>query len=243
MAMFRVSSISEINNVILPHFDKYPLITQKLADYLLFRDAIKLISNKEHLNLSGLDKIINIKASLNLGLSDELKAVFPNSIKVNRAVVENKIIPHGMWMAGFTSGEGCFLVSIFKSTTKLGSTPRLRFTITQHSRLFFFIIYIINYKKKLEQLLQNFVTYLGCGRYTNRTSGAAGDFLCSKFSDIVEKIIPFFNEYPIIGNKLRDFEDWKKVADLMTSKAHITGEGLDAIREIRAGMNQGRLED
>nr|YP_010317386.1 hypothetical protein MRV96_mgp48 [Ciborinia camelliae]UNB14711.1 hypothetical protein [Ciborinia camelliae] len=92
------------------------------------------MSTKQHLGHGGLDKIVNIKASLNLGLSEELQAVFPNNIKVNRPVVDNKSIPHGMWMAGFTSGEGCFLVSIFKSTTtKLGYTPRLRFSITQHS--------------------------------------------------------------------------------------------------------------
>lgn len=170
------------------------MITQKLADYLLFRDAVKLMSTKQHLGPGGLDKIVNLKASLNLGLSEELQAGFPNSIKVNRPVVDNKSIPHGMWMAGFTSGEGCFLVSIFKSpTTNLGYTPRLRFSITQHSRD--------------ELLLRKFVTYFACGRFSSRTSGAAGDFLCSKFSDIVEQIIPFFDEYPIIGSKRHDFED------------------------------------
>lgn len=134
-----------------------------------------------------------------------------------------------MWLAGFTSGEGCFLVAEFKSTTKLGITPRLRFQITQHSRD--------------EQLLLKFVTYLGCGRYTKRSSGTAGDFLCTKFPDIVGKIIPFYNKYPIIGSKLRDFEDWNKVAELMTSKSHLTSEGLDQIRKIKKGMNKGRLSD
>ena len=227
---FIVKSIKELE-VVIKHFDKYPLITQKLADYLLFKDAVILMNNKEHLNLQGLEKIINIKASINKGLSDEIKAVFPKSIKVHRPIVENKIIPHSMWVAGFTSGEGCFLISIFNSTAKLGSTPRLRFSITQHYRD--------------EQLLRNLVTYLGCGRYTPRTSDrdAGGDFLCTKFSDIREKIIPFFNEYPIIGYKLKDFEDWKKVADLMASKAHLTASGLDLICKIRSGMNKGRFED
>lgn len=228
-AEFRVRSLVEIVNVIIPHFTKYPLITQKLADYLLFSEAVKLIYSKEHLNLAGLEKVVNIKASLNWGLSDQLKAVFPKNIPISRPEVKNKTIPHGMWMAGFTAGEGCFLVAEFKSTTKLGATPRLRFSITQHSRD--------------EQLLLNFVTYLGCGRYTVRPSGDAGDFLCTKFSDIVNKIIPFFNEYPIIGSKLKDFEDWKKVAELMSSKAHLTIEGLDQIRKIKKGMNKGRLAD
>jgi len=92
---FIVKSIKELE-VVIKHFDKYPLITQKLADYLLFKDAVILMNNKEHLNLQGLEKIINIKASINKGLSDEIKAVFPKSIKVHRPIVENKIIPHSM---------------------------------------------------------------------------------------------------------------------------------------------------
>ena len=130
-------------------------------------------------------------------------------------------------MAGFTAGEGCFLASEYKSNAKLGITPKLIFSVTQHSRD--------------KELMSNFVTYLGCGRYTKRSSGDAGDFLCTRFSEIVGKIIPFFNEYPIIGSKLKDFEDWKKVAELMSTKAHLTSDGLDQIRKIKRGMNKGRL--
>ena len=35
------------------------------------------MNNREHLTLQGLEIILSIKASLNLGLYDELKAAFP----------------------------------------------------------------------------------------------------------------------------------------------------------------------
>jgi hypothetical protein len=38
---FIVSSIKELE-VIINHFDKYPLLTQKQADYLLFKSAFAL---------------------------------------------------------------------------------------------------------------------------------------------------------------------------------------------------------
>ena len=41
--------------------DKYPLVTQKASDYLLFKQALKLVINKDHLNLESLYNIINIK--------------------------------------------------------------------------------------------------------------------------------------------------------------------------------------
>ena len=43
-----MESIKELQ-AIINHFDKYPLITKKLKDYLLFNKAFYLISKKEHL--------------------------------------------------------------------------------------------------------------------------------------------------------------------------------------------------
>jgi hypothetical protein len=62
----------------------------------------------------------------------------------------------------------------------------------------------------------------------------------AKFSDLSEKIIPFFLKHPLHGTKLADYEDFKRVAELMKTKAHLTAEGLEEIRQIKAGMNRGR---
>jgi hypothetical protein len=59
--------------VIIKHFDEYPLVTQKFADYLLWKNAILIMQRKEHLTREGLEKIVGLKASLNKGLSHELK--------------------------------------------------------------------------------------------------------------------------------------------------------------------------
>ena len=50
--------------------EKYPLLTQKAADFLLFKKAVELVNNKAHLTVEGVKEIVNIKASMNLGLSD-----------------------------------------------------------------------------------------------------------------------------------------------------------------------------
>lgn len=63
--LYRVESLSEITNVIIPHFEKYPLITQKQADFLLFKEVADLMNRKEHLTMEWLQKILNIRASMN----------------------------------------------------------------------------------------------------------------------------------------------------------------------------------
>jgi hypothetical protein len=43
------------------------LITKKRADYLLFKQVLELIKTKEHLTQEGLEKLVAIKASINIG--------------------------------------------------------------------------------------------------------------------------------------------------------------------------------
>jgi hypothetical protein len=84
---FKFIVTSKDLQVVIEHFEKYPLITQKLADYNLFKQAYNIILNKEHLTLEGLNRLVSIKGSLNHGLSPLLKSAFPDSISTNRPLV------------------------------------------------------------------------------------------------------------------------------------------------------------
>jgi hypothetical protein len=61
---------------------KYLLVTRKRGDYLLFRDILSIMLLKEHITLEGLQKIINIRATLKYGLSKELQLMFPETVPV-----------------------------------------------------------------------------------------------------------------------------------------------------------------
>ena len=107
-AYYSVQSLRDIVNIIIPHFDKYPLITQKKADYLLFKQAINLLYSKVHKDVDGILRILSIKASMNLGLSDRLKIQFPTVIPEPRPKVNSAVIRDPNCLAGFVDGEGCF---------------------------------------------------------------------------------------------------------------------------------------
>lgn len=87
---YRVSSQKDIQTII-NHLDKYPLITQKRADYLLFKSAFEIISRKEHLTPEGFREILSIKAAINLGLTDSLTEVYPNIVSKDRPKVEDLV--------------------------------------------------------------------------------------------------------------------------------------------------------
>jgi hypothetical protein len=219
---YRVTRTQDLLKII-DHFNKYPLVTQKKGDFELFKQAINLINNKEHLTLEGLKKLVAVKASLNLGLTDELKKAFPTIVSVLRPIVINQTIKDSYWVAGFSSGEACFLVSIFKKQDGK-QTVGLVFKISQDSRD--------------DQLMKSLIPYFGAGNvYKYRE---VLDFKISKFEDLTKIVIPFFDLFPIVGVKAQDFEDFKKVAELMKNGAHLSSEGLNKIIEIKSGMNRGR---
>ena len=58
---YRVSSIKELA-VIVEHFDKFPLISKKWADYQLFKRAVEIVKRQGHLTKEGLHEIVAIKA-------------------------------------------------------------------------------------------------------------------------------------------------------------------------------------
>ena len=92
--LYNVSSQQDLTNVIIPHFDKYLLITQNKADFLLFKKVVYLMVRKEHLTIKGLENIVAIRASVNWGLSDKLATKFSNVEVVPRPIVVNQTIKY-----------------------------------------------------------------------------------------------------------------------------------------------------
>ena len=146
--VYSVHSVKDLTNVIIPHFCKYPLLTQKGADFELFKMIIDLINSKEHSTIEGIHKIVSIRGSLNWGLTPTLAEAFPDIIPVVRPLIKCTEIPHPYWLIGFVEGEGCFEVCITKSRThKTGYCVQLRLSITQDSRDIALMSSLIEYLK------------------------------------------------------------------------------------------------
>ena len=161
-------------DIIISHFDKYSLLGQKRVDYKLFKDAISLIKNKEHLKKQAFKKILSIRALLNLGLSDELKLSFPDVKPISRPLRIDSYSKQNInlnWITDLASGDGCFHVYIRNSaTTRLGKAVSLKFHIAQHS-------------KDIE-LIKMLIDTLGCGRVELVLNQSAVYFFVTDFKGI-----------------------------------------------------------
>jgi hypothetical protein len=76
--------------------------------------------------------------------------------------------PH--WVAGFTTGEGCFFIRLSNNPAKPRAQVQLVFSIGQHVR---------------DKILMNsLVSYFGCGRYIASNNKNFGEFVVTKFESL-----------------------------------------------------------
>ena len=88
---YRITSFKDLS-VLISHCNKYPLITQKRADFELFKQAADIIKVKNHLKDDGFNVILRIRATMNLGLTDALKTAFPHISPVARPIVKGLVV-------------------------------------------------------------------------------------------------------------------------------------------------------
>lgn len=227
---YSTASLKDLSSIVIPHFKKYPLLTltltQKGADFLFFEQIVELMKKGAHLTINGLQQVINIRASMNTGLSEIIKSEFSNNISpIVRRIIKSNLIPDPQWISGFVSGEGNLDVGIKKSKNIIGYQVYLRFRISQHTR-----------DAKLMELIMN---YLGAGLLERYSRKPVIYLVINKISDINQIVIPFFNQYPICGIKHLDYLDWCKIANFIESGAHLTNDGLADIQRIKDGINTG----
>ena len=146
-------------------------------------------------------------------------------------------IPHGMWVAGFTSGDGSFYIKMtqYKDTFHTGCI----FKITLHQKDTVLLEGLYDY-------FSNYFPNISFNKYNSRINKGIGlskqtvSLIISNFQDIGNIVIPFFDLYPILGVKKMDYNDFKIIYNIILSKDHLSSEGLAQIQRIRNNMNDKR---
>jgi len=134
------------------------------------------------------------------------------------------------WIVGFTDGEGCFSVSIFRNkTSKFGWQVFPEFVVTQG---------VSSLKS-----LQIFEDYFDCGKiYKNKRYDNHHEHLyryCVRsINDLHSIIIPFFKKNKLYTSKQKDFEIFVEIIVLMYKKVHLSEKGLRKIAKRIEKMNR-----
>ncbi|OGY30275.1 MAG: hypothetical protein A3F33_00880 [Candidatus Woykebacteria bacterium RIFCSPHIGHO2_12_FULL_43_10] len=130
----------------------------------------------------------------------------------------------GYYLSGYADGEGSFCIS-FSPRPKIRTSLEVRpsFSVSQ------------NYDR--QEVLQTFKRYLGCGTIRRNPSDRTYKYEVRSIKDLQEKVIPHFLKYPLLSSKVKDFEKFTRVCNLVHQGAHLKKEELNKILEISFQMN------
>lgn len=231
-AVYVVNSISDLMEVIIPHFTKYPLLTVKRITFLLFKDIVELMYRKRHLTLDGVQSIINIRASMNQGVIkhsikhlETFYKITPVSLPPLNPLSVNDI--NVDWLVGFTDAEGCFFINIRLNRKRDGYWVVPSFSLVQHSR---------------DTLLFSLIKEFLQGGFIDNSVKNVIRYRTERLSFILEVIILIFNNNCLQSRKLKDYLSFCSACQLINDKAHLTEEGLIKIKDIKNNMNSKRKD-
>jgi hypothetical protein len=130
------------------------------------------------------------------------------------------------YVSGYVDGEGCFCVSMRpQPRIRVGWEVRPSFSVSQnHDR---------------SELIKLFPDIFGCGSIRPDRSDSTLKFEVRSLKDLLARVIPFFDRFPLLSSKQRDFESFRFVCYLMREGRHLERDGIVRIAELAEGVNRG----
>jgi hypothetical protein len=148
---------------------------------------------------------------------------------------QERLIQQG-WVVGFVDGEGCFSVSFVREKNrtgrrgyKLGYQVAPRFIVSQG-------VSSIGCLEELREFFDVGKIYANA-RHDNHREHMR-QYVVDDRWDLLETIVPFFEEHPLHTAKREDFEKFARVLEMMEDDLHLTREGLARIADITQTMNR-----
>ena len=128
------------------------------------------------------------------------------------------------YISGYVDGEGCFTVSISpRAKLAVGWEVRPSLSVSQNG--------------DRAEVLHAIQAYFGCGSIRPDRSDRTLKWETRRLDDLLARVIPHFEAWPLLSGKRRDFECFAAVCRLMTAGGHRRRDGLVRIVELARVMN------
>src|SRR5215211_4094728 len=148
---------------------------------------------------------------------------------------QERLVRRG-WVIGFVDGEGCFSIGFVRQKDRVGRKGyRTGYQVTHE--------FAVTQGAKSVSCLYELREFFGVGQIiVNRRYDKHKEhlyrYVVRKLKDLLEAVIPFFQQNPMRSSKQQDFEKFARCVKLIDSGHHLTPMGLVEIAEIAQTMNR-----
>jgi hypothetical protein len=148
---------------------------------------------------------------------------------------QERLVKRG-WVIGFVDGEGCFSIGFIRQPGGKGRKGYRAGYQVSHE-------FVVTEGAKSRSCLDEIREFFGVGqvlanhRYDNHKEDLYR-YVVRRRRDLLEVVIPFFQQSPLHSSKHQDFEKFARCVTLIEGGRHLTREGLIEIAQIAETMNR-----
>jgi LAGLIDADG endonuclease len=194
------------------------VIFKNLYDLMSFFNTIIFYSFISNWSSTFLLSVLPIIPKINLPSKNNNDPVHSNKKNIS------KLNP--FFITGFTDGEGCFAINIYKSTTSIGWSVGLIFLLVAKNNPANLAMF---------EEIQNF---FGVGNVKVEKNGSIIRYWVTGLHNCLI-IRNHFIAYPLMTYKLVHFLLWSSIIDLIITKAHLNLKGFLQIVALKAHFPKG----
>lgn len=145
---------------------------------------------------------------------------------------------HPQYVSGFVDGEGSFWASIY-------------YDKCMRNKIFVRAEFSIELRADDREILERIKETIGCGKLYECKYERYGwyphiKYKVSRFEEITDKLIPFFERYPLQAKQAKRFDYFRQIVKKKQRGEHLTRRGIEEIvklqKKIRALGKKHRLE-
>lgn len=170
-------------------------------------------------DIKGILYIINLihgklRTPKNKRFNDLIKFVnVKYDLTISESRLDNSNYFDNSWLTGFTEAVGHFGVK-YTEKRSISKSISLKFRLDQRA---------YDKPSSMKPFMETLASTLSCNLLTYKTK--TGEVLSLYVSSIknIKVIIDYFDRYPLIGDKLNDYNRWKIVYIMIACKEHLRG--------------------
>ena len=131
------------------------------------------------------------------------------------------------FVTGLAEGEGCFCISFaIRPRLRIGLEARPSFSLSLNERD--------------RELLGDLQAFFECGWIRESRSDRTFKYEARSVTDLVDRIVPHFEAYPLRGAKRRSFRGFATACQMIGQGDHLRSEGMAEIVRMLTRSNLGK---
>lgn len=224
-----ISQLSDIEKILIPLFEQFPLNTTKHLDYLAFKKAFFMFLNRKSSKLNKADlysEILELKDSMN---TKRVSDVLPRGHEIRIT---------GNYLVGLLEGDGSFYLNKQDMTVRVALVTTTANKVLLEKIREFLLSHLDEYSGILGSCTKLINIYDKKIKSDNKPISILEIYQVDYICNI---LIPYFDKIQFRTKKYMDYVDFRTLAFLNLDGKYLTEKGKELMIKLADTMNNNRL--